>query len=71
MIERPSAIYFWTDSGYYTNWFRTSSGIDVGGVNRMRFPHNIGYNVAFVDGHVTWFPESSARGGAIDDRYYQ
>jgi len=71
MVQRPSAIYFWLDATYYTTWFRTSSGIDAGGVDRMRFPHNNGLNVAFVDGHVSWYSQSNARGGAIDDRYYQ
>ena len=43
----------------------------MGGINRMRFPHTRGFNVAFIDGHVAWYNEASARGGAIDDRYYQ
>jgi prepilin-type processing-associated H-X9-DG protein/prepilin-type N-terminal cleavage/methylation domain-containing protein len=71
MIKRPSEIYMWTDSAYYTNWFRNSSGLDAGGTNRMRFPHNDGLNVAFVDGHATWFSQAQATCGGIDDRYYQ
>ncbi len=71
MVKRHSEIYLWTDSAFYTNWFRNSSGIDNGGINRMRFPHNEGFNVAFLDGHVSWFREVQARAGAVDDRYYE
>ena len=71
MIKRPSEIYLWTDSGYYTNWFRNTGGMDAGGTNRMRFPHGDGFNVAFIDGHVKWYNIVGAKAGAIDDRYYQ
>ncbi len=36
----------------------------------MRFPHNGGLNVLYVDGHVKFATESAMRGGSVDDRWY-
>jgi len=70
-MKRPSEIFLWTDAAYYTVWFRKTSGLDSGGTARMRFPHNNGCNVAFVDGHVEWCSETQAKGGGVEDRYYE
>ncbi|MCE5237864.1 DUF1559 domain-containing protein [bacterium] len=71
-IVRPAEIYMMTDSAYYTNWIRNTAAatLDPAGVNRMRFPHNGGMNVLYVDGHVKFATESAMRGGSVDDRWY-
>jgi len=70
-IKRPTEIYLWIDAAYYTTWIRSGANIDLNGLNRIRFPHNNGANVAFVDGHVKWFGYQAVRSGDLDDRYYQ
>ncbi|MEN6643080.1 MAG: DUF1559 domain-containing protein [Armatimonadia bacterium] len=71
-ILRPADIYMMTDSAYYTNWIRNTAAatLDPAGVNRMRFPHNGGLNVLYVDGHVKFSTEQGIRGGNVDDRWY-